>query len=75
MSDLIVAASRGNVAEVLRLLRAGASLSARDASGVGVMAVAIYDGHTPLVKCLIKEGFADINAIVTSTRAGVPYAI
>jgi hypothetical protein len=54
MSALVAAAQSDNVAELRRLLEEGALVSEQDANG-----------HTPVVKFLIKEGGADINVVRT----------
>jgi ankyrin repeat protein len=52
--------------EVQRLLREGASLSELDVYGKFAMYMAVNEGHTLVVKCLIKEGGSDIDAVITS---------
>jgi hypothetical protein len=64
MSALVTAAGDGDVTEVLRLLREGASLSEVGGSGRTAMYMALDGRHTPVVKCLIKEGGADIDAMI-----------
>jgi hypothetical protein len=62
MPALVAAADRGNVADVRRLLREGASLDESDVNGRTAMYMAVDGRHNLVVKCLIKEGGADIEA-------------
>jgi hypothetical protein len=64
MSALVDAASRGDVADVQRLLRERASLSELGVHGSSAMYMAVHRRHTLVVKCLIKEGGADIGAMI-----------
>jgi hypothetical protein len=66
MPALAAAASRGDVTEVRRLLREGASLGESDVNGRTAMHMALFRRHTLVVKCLIKEGGADIDAVITA---------
>jgi hypothetical protein len=66
MSALVAAAAFGNATEVQRLLREGASLSELGVSGQTAMYMAVFSGRTLVVKFLIKEGGADINAMITT---------
>jgi ankyrin repeat protein len=66
MSALVAAASRGDVAKVRWLLKRGASLGESDVNGRTAMCMAVYKGHTLVVKCLIKEDGADIEAMITA---------
>jgi hypothetical protein len=66
MSALVDAASRGDVTEVQRLLRDGASLSELGVNGRTAMSIAVHGCHTLVVKCLIKEGGADIEANISA---------
>jgi hypothetical protein len=66
MSPLVAAASRGDVAEVRRFLKAGvpvSELDIRDGTDVSAMHTNVCEGHIPVVRCLIKEGVADIDSI------------
>jgi hypothetical protein len=58
-SALVDAAERGNVAEVRRLLKEGCPLR------LATLWVAANKGDFPVVKCLIKEGGIDIDAVIT----------
>jgi hypothetical protein len=62
---LVDAADRGNVAEVRRLMKEGVSVSDLDAMGRSAMFMAVGNCHTPVVECLIKEGGADIDGVIT----------
>jgi hypothetical protein len=66
MSALVAAAALGDATEVQRLLKEGASLSELDVDGKCAMYMAVNGGHTLVVKCLIKEGGADIDAVISS---------
>jgi ankyrin repeat protein len=66
MSALMDVASRGDVAEVRRSLREGASLRELGVNGKTAMYMAVDWGRNPVVKCLIKEGGADIDAVITA---------
>lgn len=57
---LIAAAERGDLAEVQRLLKAGASVRAQDGQGRTALVAATYGGHTPVARVLIGAG-ADVN--------------
>lgn len=57
---LIDAAGRGDLAEVQRLLKAGASVRAQDGQGRTALVAATYGGHTPVARVLIAAG-ADVN--------------
>jgi hypothetical protein len=65
MSALVTAAGVGDVVKVQRLLKEGASINELDGKGDSAMVRALVNGHTPVMKCLIKEGGADINAVIT----------
>ncbi|WP_339255233.1 ankyrin repeat domain-containing protein [Paenibacillus sp. FSL P2-0136] len=58
--QLIAAAERGDTAEVLRLLEAGADIQAQDESGRTAVVAAAYGNHAGTVEALIAQG-ADIN--------------
>ena len=60
-TDLIEAAARGRVAEVQRLLAAGADVRARDSSGRTALLAATQGNHEALARLLIEAG-ADVNA-------------
>jgi hypothetical protein len=64
MSDLIIAVSRGDAAEVERLFRERAS-EELDGQVVRAMGMAATQGNTHVMKCLIKDGGANIDAVVT----------
>jgi ankyrin repeat protein len=57
---LIAAAERGDLAEVQRLLKAGAGVRAQDGQGRTALVAATYGGHTPVARVLIAAG-ADVN--------------
>jgi hypothetical protein len=70
MSALVAAADRGDVAGVQRLLKEGASVSELDLRNgirVSAMYMPVVKGDIPVVKCLIEEGGADINAMIGAT--------
>jgi len=58
--EFIAAAERGDTAEVLRLLEAGADIQAQDESGRTAVVSATYGNHVDTVEALIAKG-ADIN--------------
>ncbi len=58
---LLVAATRGNLAEVERLIAAKADLNARDDLGQTALLIAVQQNHEPIASRLIEAG-ADINA-------------
>lgn len=58
---LIDAAARGDAAVVARLLKAGASVKARDGTGRTALLAATYGGHLEAARALIAAG-ADVNA-------------
>ena len=58
---LIAAAGRGDLAEVGRLLRLGASVTATDDGGVTALIAAAYGGHVAVAEALVAAG-ADVNA-------------
>ena len=55
---LMKAADRGNVAEVQRLLAAGAPVNAKDNDGETALMMAADDGHAAVVKLLLEAGAA-----------------
>ena len=59
--DLIAAAARGELAQVRRLLDAGAGVGARDASGRTALLAATQGNHVAVTALLIARG-ADVNA-------------
>jgi hypothetical protein len=61
---LICAAIEGDVAEVQRFFREGAPISLLEESARIAMSVALRLGYSPAVKCLIKGGGADIDAVI-----------
>lgn len=60
-ADLIAAASSGDVAAVSRLLRDGADVKARDASGRTALLAATQGNHVEVARLLIAAG-SDVNA-------------
>jgi hypothetical protein len=60
-TPLIEAAARGDLAAVRRLVAAGASLEARDASGRTALLAAVQGGHEGVALALVALG-ADVNA-------------
>ncbi len=59
--QLVESVKTGNVAEVLRMLQAGADVNARDEEGATLLMLAAHAGNLELVKSLIAAG-ADVNA-------------
>src|SRR4051812_3730 len=58
---LITAAGKGDLATVERLMREGASVTARDARGRTALLAAAHGDHVPVARALIAAG-ADVNA-------------
>ncbi len=58
---LIASAERGNVADIQKLLDAGAPVNVRDARGRNAVLAATQRGHTEAARLLIARG-ADVNA-------------
>jgi len=58
---LVAAAERGDLAEVRRLLDAGAAVNARDGRGRNAVLAATQGGHEAVARALIERG-ADVNA-------------
>jgi hypothetical protein len=75
MSALVDAASRGDIAMVRRLLKEGASLGESDVNGRTAMHMALFRRHTLVVKCLIKEGGADIEANTVLEAGNLEYTV
>jgi ankyrin repeat protein len=65
MLALAAAASRGDVVEVQRLLRERYPINRRNPRGKSAPWWALENGHTPVLKCLNKEGGIDIDAVPT----------
>ena len=59
-AQLVKSVKAGDVAEVGRLLQAGADVNARDEEGATLLMLAAYAGNLGLVEALIKAG-ADVN--------------
>ncbi len=59
-AQLVKSVKAGDVAEVGRLLQAGADVNARDEEGATLLMLAAYAGNLDLVEALIKAG-ADVN--------------
>lgn len=59
--SLVAAAGRGDLAEVRRLLDAGAAVNARDGRGRNAVLAATQGGHEAVARALIERG-ADVNA-------------
>jgi ankyrin repeat protein len=59
--DLIAAAGKGDLAGVGRLIREGASVTARDARGRTALLAATHGDHVAVARALIAAG-ADVNA-------------
>jgi small GTP-binding protein len=59
---LQAAASIGNLAIVKTLLNAGASINARGAGDCTALQVAAFEGHTDVIRCLLKYGVSDVDA-------------
>ena len=66
---LHAAAGRGDVAEVRRLVAAGADLEKQGEDGWRPIHLAAWEGHVEVVKLLVELG-ADKNA--TDSRGGTP---
>ncbi len=52
---LIDAASHGDIKRVRSLLAGGADVNAKDTDGVTALMMAAQDGHTDIVKVLLKK--------------------
>jgi hypothetical protein len=63
--ELLFAASRGDIAKVQQLLREEAPINPLSALMRTAVSSAIKGGDNSMVKCLIKEGGADINTMIT----------
>lgn len=62
--DLLVAARRGQLAEVTKLLAAGAPIEAKNQYGATPLYLAVFNGHTEVAKFLLEKG---ANPNVTDT--------
>lgn len=62
--DLLVAARRGQLAEVTKLLAAGAPIEAKNQYGATPLYLAVFNGHTEVAKLLLEKG---ANPNVTDT--------
>jgi ankyrin repeat protein len=71
MSALVTAVAGGDVAEVQRLLREGASLSELGLNGRTAMHMASDWGRDVVAKCLIKEGGADIDGVIVRATPNI----
>ena len=65
MSALAEAAWSGDVGEVRRLLKEVDPVHELDSGGTSVIWLALVQGHTPVVKCLIQEGGVNINLLIS----------
>ncbi|RDL49163.1 hypothetical protein BLJAPNOD_00260 [Ensifer sp. M14] len=59
--EMIAAAQAGNAAELSELIKRGATLDARDASGATALLVATHENRIDAARALIEAG-ADVNA-------------
>jgi hypothetical protein len=73
MSAVVATAILGDAAEVQRLLKEGASVNELDVVGRTAMVVAMANGFTTVVNCLIREGGADIEALITLGESAYTY--
>lgn len=62
--DLLVAARRGQLAEVTKLVAAGAPIEAKNQYGATPLYLAVFNGHTDVAKFLLEKG---ANPNVTDT--------
>jgi ankyrin repeat protein len=61
-NPLQAAASIGNLAIVKTLVNAGANINARGAGNCTALQVAAFEGHTDVIRCLLKYGVFDVDA-------------
>jgi ankyrin repeat protein len=75
MSDLLEAASVGDLAKVQQLVREGGSINEADSIGTNALMHAVIHGHAPIVNWALRDGGALISDANRDGRTALSIAI